>query len=55
MIILNNEEQKEIVGGINISGTLISALSKAINSLMDVGRSLGTSIRMIKYKMICPL
>lgn len=42
---LEKEELLQIVGGINITGTLINALYKGINTIMDIGRSLGSAIR----------
>lgn len=54
MINLEKHELLEIDGGA-ISGTLISAFVKGINSLLDLGRSLGTAIRRVKTNNICPL
>lgn len=42
---LEKEELLQVVGGIDITGTLISSLYKAISTVMDVGRSLGSAIR----------
>lgn len=50
---LGKEQLLQIEGGINLTGTLISAFTKAINSLLDVGRSLGTAIRRINSGQIC--
>lgn len=54
MKILNKSELLEINGGA-ISGTFISSIVKGINSLLDLGRSLGTAIRRVIGKNICPL
>jgi len=51
---LNKEELLNINGG-SISGTLISSLTRGINSLLDMGRSLGTAIRRIGSGNVCPL
>ena len=40
----NKEELISIVGG-SISGTMINALVRALDILLEIGRSLGTSIR----------
>lgn len=40
------EELQNIVGGA-ISGTLINAVVRGINALLEVGRTLGTAIRMV--------
>ena len=49
---LENCELIQIIGG-NISGTLLNSISKIIDTIMDVGRSLGTAIRMIYSKRSC--
>lgn len=55
VIILDNATLHNISGGAKISGTLINALSRAVNTLLEVGRSLGSSIRRIVKKKICPV
>lgn len=52
MITLNKKELININGG-SISGTLINAFSRGISSLLDLGRSLGTSIRRIMSGNLC--
>lgn len=52
---INRYELLNIVGGANITASFLSAISKGINSIMDVGRSLGTSIRRLIGGSICPL
>lgn len=49
---LNELELKKIKGG-GISGTLINSFARAINSLLGLGRSLGTSIRRINDNKLC--
>ena len=49
---LNHKELLEIKGGA-ISGTLINAFLRGINSLLDLGRSLGTAIRRIQLGRFC--
>ena len=51
---LNKEELLNIEGG-SISGTLISAISRGINTVLDMGRALGNAIRRIGSNNICPL
>ncbi|HHX16439.1 MAG TPA: hypothetical protein GX725_00785 [Mollicutes bacterium] len=51
---LNNNELMNIRGG-SISGTLINALARGINTLLDLGRSLGNAIRRIQTKSICKI
>lgn len=54
MIELNNEELYNIRGG-SISGTLINAIVRGINAILDLGRSLGNAIRRISSNNICKL
>jgi len=54
MIKLNKQELLEIDGGA-ISGTLVSSIIKGITSIFDLGKSLGTAIRRVITKNICPL
>ncbi len=52
MIQLKRAELLEIYGG-SINGTLINAFARAINSLLDLGRSLGNAIRRIASGNLC--
>lgn len=52
---LKNEELICIIGGASLTGTMIGAISKAINALLEAGRSLGTAIRRISAKNLCNL
>lgn len=52
---LEKRELLQIVGGISITGTLINSIVRAVNSFMDLGRSLGTAIRRVIGGNICPL
>jgi len=52
---LEKEELLNIVGGINITASFINAIYRGINSVLDVGRSLGSTIRRIVGGRMCPL
>lgn len=52
---LEKGELLQIVGGINITGSLINAIYKGINTIMEVGRSLGSAIRRAIGGTMCPL
>lgn len=52
---LEKDELLQVVGGISITGTLLNSICRGINSIMDVGRSLGTAIRRIGCRKMCPL
>lgn len=54
MIQLDDYDLLVIRGG-SISGTLINAFARAINTLLDLGRSLGNAIRRISCNSICKL
>lgn len=53
MRISTKEELLLIEGGLDISAALISAFTTGIKTILDVGRSLGTSIRRIITGKIC--
>ncbi len=44
---MTNEELMIITGGGWFSATFLNAASRALTSVMDFGRSIGTSIRML--------
>ncbi len=52
---INKKELSKIVGGINITGAIISTFVKAIEIALEVGRSFGTSIRRVTGKGICSI
>ena len=52
---LEKQELLQVVGGINITGTLISSLYKSITAIIDVGRSLGSAIRRAIGGKMCPI
>ena len=49
---LNNSELKNIKGG-SLTATFLSAIARGINSISDLGRSLGSSIRRIQTGRFC--
>ena len=51
---LTKEELKQISGGA-ISATLINAFVRGMNTFLEVGRSLGTAIRRLVTKNVCPV
>ena len=54
MIELKKEELLNISGGASIANaSFLNALSRAVSTLMDLGRSLGTSIRRSVSGKIC--
>lgn len=52
---LEKEELLEIVGGINITGSFLNSIYKCVNTIMDVGRSLGSAIRRAISGSMCPV
>lgn len=51
---LSNEELMEIKGG-SVTGALVSALVTLMNSIFDLGRSLGSSIKRVVSKKYCKM
>ena len=52
---LNKNELHEINGGFNITGAVISAISRGINTVLDFGRCLGSAIRRLGSNNLCSL
>lgn len=52
---MNKEELTNIYGGAGISAAFISAVVKAITTIYDMGKRLGTSIIRSKTNKLCPL
>lgn len=52
---LNKEQLLLINGGINITGTLLNNIVRGINTILELGRSVGTAIRRIGSNNICSL
>ena len=52
---LNEIELRNIVGGnTTISSAFINSISKAIESILELGRSLGSAVRRITSSNVCP-
>ena len=51
---LDKKELLNVEGG-SISGTMINSITRGINTLLDMGRSLGSAIRRIGSGNVCPL
>ncbi len=49
---LKEKELKSVQGGA-ITPTLLTALVRGVNTILDLGRSLGTVIRRIQTKNMC--
>lgn len=52
---MTNAELIQVIGGVNLSGTLLNYLVKGIGTIVDIGRSFGTSIRRLWEGNICSL
>ena len=49
---LNSEKMKQINGG-GITSAMINAISKAINTIYELGRQTGSAIRRLLKKSYC--
>ncbi|MBP3765938.1 MAG: hypothetical protein J6G98_01995 [Bacilli bacterium] len=49
---IREEELKQIEGG-SLTAAFLTAISRGINSIADLGRSLGSSIRRIQTGRFC--
>ena len=52
---LKNNELFDIDGGVSISGTFINSITRGIDTILDMGRSVGSAIRRIGSGNVCPL
>ena len=50
---LGNDDLKIICGGASVSGNFLNYLSKLINTVFDIGRSIGSAINYSKNKRTC--
>ena len=50
---LSKKELYQIIGGINITAALLSAIAKGITTIMNLGQTLGSSIRRLFKKNYC--
>lgn len=55
MVRMNNRELVQIVGGFNFTGAVMASVVKGLNTLLDLGRSLGTSFRRVSHNKLCPI
>lgn len=51
---LNQEQMKQIDGGA-ITSAMLNAISKAVNTLYELGKATGSAIRRLIHKTYCPL
>ena len=51
---LNQENMKQIEGGA-ITSAMINAISKAVNTLYELGKATGSAIRRIINNSYCPM
>ncbi len=52
-MILKNEELTKITGGGAISGTLLNAVAKLVETLYDTGKQIGRTLFKIYHKNYC--
>ena len=53
---LNNKELMDIIGGANyLSASFINAAARAIDTIMDIGRSLGSAVRRAVSGKVCSI
>lgn len=52
-MIINNKDLKEVVGGFNFSASLLNYAIKGANFILELGRSVGTTIRRIQTGRLC--
>lgn len=53
MIILNENEMNQVSGGFKMSGTMLTSIVRGISTMLDAGRSFGSSLRRIYTGRLC--
>ncbi len=49
---MTDDKMLKVIGG-SISGTVLNAISRLINTFLELGRSIGTSLRRIRSNNKC--
>ena len=52
---LSNKESMNVEGGAKFTASLLNAASRAISTLLELGRNLGSAIRRSINGSICPV
>ena len=52
---MEKNELLQIIGGVNITGTLLSSIYKVGNLIFEIGRSLGSAIRRVSSGSMCSI
>ena len=52
---LNNKELMNVEGGAGLTASFLNAASRAISTLMELGRNLGSAIRRTINGSVCPV
>jgi len=55
MFKLNNDELMMVVGGINITGTILNAISRGVEIIFEIGKSIGTALRRSISDKMCSI
>ncbi len=55
MQVLEEKELLQIVGGINITASLLSAIVRGVNTIYEIGKSVGSALRRVQAGKICPV
>lgn len=55
MVTLTEKELKQVVGGLDLTSGILNSFVRAFEIVLEIGRSLGTSIRRIGGSKICEI
>lgn len=50
---LKNEQLYEVQGGFSFSASFLNSLARSVNSILELGRTFGSSIRRISCNSYC--
>lgn len=52
---INDDNLNNLIGGTDITATLINSITNIVKLFIDIGNGIGSSIRRIKEGNMCPL
>ena len=55
MQVLEEKELLQIIGGINITASFLSAIVRGVSTIYEIGQAVGSALRRVQVGKICPI
>ena len=52
---LNKEKMMQVEGGASITSAMLNAISKAVNTIFELGKQTGSAVRRLVKSSYCPI